>query len=78
MPGSSAAPTSASTAPSATPLPAGVLFNDGLLLKTIYDTSISSGRVGVYVGTRDHDLAEMSFSRLTILTAEKALAEWAK
>jgi hypothetical protein len=44
-----------------------------------YDsTCISSGRVGVYVGTRDHDLAEMSFSRLTILTAEKALAEWAK
>ena len=53
-------------------------YVNGFLLKTIYDTSISSGRVGVYMGTRDYDLAEVSFSRLTILTAQKALADWTK
>jgi hypothetical protein len=45
-------------------------------VKTITDDSITEGQVGIFIATGDNDSAEVTFSRLTILTAEKAKADW--
>jgi hypothetical protein len=53
------------------------LYVNTFLVKTITDDSISEGMVGVFAGTgKDNDSAQVAFSRLTILTAEKAKADW--
>jgi hypothetical protein len=52
------------------------LYINGFLVKTVTDDSSSKGMVGVYAGTGDNDSAQATFSRLTILTAEKAKADW--
>jgi len=52
------------------------LYINGSPVKTITDDSITEGQVGVFVGTSDNASAEVTFSRLTILTAEKAKADW--
>ncbi len=53
------------------------LYINRSLVKTFTDDSIDSGLVGVLAGPGDNDSAEVTFSRLTVLTAEKAKAEWA-
>lgn len=52
------------------------LYINGFLVKTITDDSISSGLVGVYAGTGENTSAQAAFTRLTILTVEKAKADW--
>ncbi len=52
------------------------LYINGSLVKTVTDDSITEGQVGVFVGTSDNASAEVAFSRLTVLTAEKAKADW--
>jgi hypothetical protein len=49
---------------------------NGFLVKTVTDDSSASGYVGVFAGTGDNDRAQVSFSKLTILTADKAKADW--
>jgi hypothetical protein len=51
-------------------------YINGFLVKTITDDSIASGMVGVFAATGDNDAAEVTFSRLTVLTADKAKADW--
>jgi hypothetical protein len=53
------------------------LYINGSPVKTITDDSITEGQVGIFIATGDNDSAEVVFSRLTILTAEKAKADWA-
>jgi len=53
------------------------LYINRTLVKTFTDDSIDSGLIGVLAGPGDNDSAEVTFSRLTILTAEKAKADWA-
>jgi len=53
------------------------LYINRHLVKTFTDDSIDSGLIGVLAGPGDNDSAEVTFSRLTILTAEKAKADWA-
>ena len=52
------------------------LYINGSPVKTITDDSNTEGQVGIFVGTSDNDSAEVTFSRLTVLTAEKAKADW--
>jgi len=52
------------------------LYVNGFLVKTVTDDSSEEGMVGVYAGTGDNTSAQVTFSRFTILTAEKAKAEW--
>ena len=52
------------------------LYINGSPVKTITDDSNASGLVGVFAATGDNASAEVAFSRLTILTAEKAKADW--
>jgi len=52
------------------------LYINGSPVKTITDDSITEGQVGVFVGTSDNASAEVAFSRLIVLTAEKAKADW--
>ncbi len=54
------------------------LYVNGSLVKTVSDDSITGGgKVGVYAGTdKNTASAQVAFSRMTILTAEKAQAEW--
>jgi hypothetical protein len=54
------------------------LYINGFLVNTVSDDSIADGSVGVYAGTSDNDQTEVAFSRVTILTAEKAQAEWSR
>jgi hypothetical protein len=51
-------------------------YINGFLVKTITDDSIASGSVGVFGATGDDDSTEVAFSRLTILTPDKAKADW--
>ena len=53
------------------------LYINRHLVKTFSDDSIDSGLIGVLAASGDNDSAEVIFSRLTILTAEKAKADWA-
>lgn len=55
-----------------------MLYINGTLVKTVNDVSISSGTLGVFAGTGDNDQASATFSRLTVLTAEQAAADWGK
>ena len=52
------------------------LYINGSPVKTITDDSNAEGQVGIFVGTGDNDSAQVVFSRLTVLTAEKAKADW--
>ena len=54
------------------------LYINGSLVKTVSDDSITDGgKVGVYAGTDKNTAStEVVFSRMTILSAEKAQAEW--
>ncbi len=54
------------------------LYINDSLVKTVTDDSITEGgKVGVYAGTDKNTAStEVVFSRMTILTAEKAQAEW--
>ncbi len=52
------------------------LYVNGFLVKSITDNSISSGSVGLFAATGDNDSAEVAFSNLTVLTADKAVADW--
>jgi hypothetical protein len=54
------------------------LYINGSLVKTVTDDSITDGgSLGVYAGTDKNTAStEVNFSRLTVLTAEKAQAEW--
>ena len=54
------------------------LYINRVLVKTITDNSITGkGRVGVFAKTGvDNDTTAVAFSRFTILTPEKAQAEW--
>jgi len=54
------------------------LYINGSLVKTVNDDSVSSGTLGVFAGTGDNDQAGVTFSRLTILSAEQAAADWGK
>ena len=52
------------------------LYINSFLVKTVTDDASSSGYVGVYAGTGDNDSAKAVFSKFTILTTDKAKAEW--
>jgi hypothetical protein len=52
------------------------LYINGSPVKTITDDSITEGQVGIFIATGDNDSAEVAFSRLTVLSAEKAKADW--
>ncbi len=54
------------------------LYINGFLVKTVNDDSMASGGMGVFVGTSDNDLADVTFDRLTILSAERAATDWGK
>jgi hypothetical protein len=53
------------------------LYVNSFLVATVTDDSIASGKVGVYAGTGDNNQTQVYFSRVTILTAQKARATWA-
>ena len=52
------------------------LYINGFMVKSLTDDSSDSGFVGVFAGTGENDSAQVSFSKLTILTADKAKADW--
>ena len=52
------------------------LYINRSLVKTFTDDSIDSGLIGVLAGPGDNASTEVTFSRLTVLTAEKAKADW--
>ena len=52
------------------------LYINGFLVKTVTDDSADSGYVGVFAGTGDNNTAQAAFSKFTILTADKAKADW--
>jgi hypothetical protein len=52
------------------------LYINGFMVKSLTDDSSASGFVGVYGSTGENDSAQVSFNRLTILTADKAKADW--
>jgi len=54
------------------------LYINGFLVKTVNDDSVASGGMGVFVGTGDNDLADVTFDRLTVLSAERAATDWGK
>jgi len=52
------------------------LYINSFLVKTVTDDSADSGHVGVFAGTGDNDTAQAAFSKFTVLTADKAKADW--
>jgi len=52
------------------------LYINGFLVETVSDDTLEGGQVGVFAGTGKYDSAKVSFSRFTVLTADKAKAEW--
>jgi len=52
------------------------LYINGFMVKSLTDDSSDSGFVGVFAGTGENDLAEVAFNKLTVLTADKAKADW--
>jgi len=52
------------------------LYINGFLVNTVTDDSISSGSVGIFAGTGDNDSAAAAFTRVTVLNAEQAAADW--
>jgi hypothetical protein len=53
------------------------LYINRALVKTITDPSITGkGFAGIFAGTGDNDTAAVAFSKFTILTPDKAKAEW--
>jgi hypothetical protein len=52
------------------------LYINGFGIKTITDNSLDSGQVGVFAGSGNSDSAEAAFGRLTILSVEKAKADF--
>ena len=52
------------------------LYINGFGVKTVTDKSLSEGQVGVFAGSGNSNLAEVAFSRLTILSVDKAKADF--
>jgi hypothetical protein len=53
------------------------LLINRVLVKTVTDDSIkTAGRVGVFVGTQDNTSTSVAFTKYTVLTVEKAKADW--
>lgn len=53
------------------------LYINRVLVKTFTDSSpLGKGRVGLMVATGDNDTAAVAFSKLSILTPDKAKADW--
>lgn len=52
------------------------LYINGHRMRTVKDESLSTGEVGVFVHNVNAERAEVVFSKLTIMTVEKAKAEW--
>lgn len=52
------------------------LYINGARVKTITDRSLTSGEVGVFVGSLDSERVQVAFSRMRIYTVEKAKALW--
>lgn len=52
------------------------LYINGSLVKTVTDDTIKSGHVGISVDSLFSERAAVTFSRITVLTAEKAKADW--
>jgi hypothetical protein len=52
------------------------LYINRTLVKTFSDDSIDNGLIGVLAGPGDNASTEVTFSRFTVLTAEKAKADW--
>lgn len=54
------------------------LYINGKLVDIVTDTSVSgSGHAGIFVYSGNRDLAQAAFSRISILTTEKANSVWA-
>lgn len=54
------------------------LYINGNLVKTVTDRSLSSGRVALFVDNVDNNQAAVEFSRVTILSPERAKVELGK
>ena len=52
------------------------LYINSFLVKTVTDDTSTSGMAGIYASTGDNTSAQVTFNRFTILTADKAKAEW--
>jgi hypothetical protein len=52
------------------------LYINGFMVKSLTDDSSDSGFVGLYAGTGKNASAQVAFNKLTILTADKAQADW--
>jgi hypothetical protein len=52
------------------------LYINGFGVKTITDKSLSEGTVGVFAGSGNSNSAEVAFSRMTILSVDKAKADF--
>jgi hypothetical protein len=52
------------------------LYINGFMVNSLKDDSSKNGMVGVFASTGDNDSTEVTFSRFTILTTDKAKADW--
>ncbi len=52
------------------------LYVNGALVKTVVDDSIASGAVGLFVMTGNNAPASVTFTSMTVLSVERARAEW--
>jgi hypothetical protein len=52
------------------------LYINSFLVKTVTDDTSTSGMAGIYASTGDNTSAQVTFNRFTVLTADKAKAEW--
>jgi len=52
------------------------LYINGFMVNQVTDDSSNSGLVGVYAGTGDNDSTEVTFTRFSVLTSDKAEADW--
>jgi serine/threonine-protein kinase len=53
------------------------LYVNGTLINTVKDDSVASGKIGAFAATgSDNTNAQVSFTRFTVLSPDKAIAEW--
>jgi hypothetical protein len=53
------------------------LLINRVLVKTVTDDSVkTSGRAGIFAGTGDNASTAVAFTKFTVLTVEKAKADW--
>ncbi len=52
------------------------LYINGSLVRTIVDKSIADGKVGIFVGAGSTYPVVVVFNRLTVLTVDRAMADW--